>query len=89
MIIETQEDVTRAVLDEMHRTPSPRTRELLTLLVRHLHAFVREAKLTEKEFQEAIALVNSIGERTTPSGPNKGIRSSTLANAMRLPNSRS
>jgi len=67
MIIETQEDVTRAVLDEMHRTPSPRTRELLTLLVRHLHAFVREAKLTEKEFQEAIALVNSIGERTTPS----------------------
>jgi catechol 1,2-dioxygenase len=67
MIIETQEDVTAAVLGEMHRTPDPRTRELLGLLVKHLHAFVREAKLTEKEFQEAIALVNAIGQRTTPS----------------------
>jgi len=67
MIIETQEDVTQAVLAEMHRTPDPRTAELLELLVRHLHAFVREARLTEKEFQEAIALVNAIGQRTTPS----------------------
>jgi catechol 1,2-dioxygenase len=67
MIIETQEDVTAAVLAEMHRTPDARTRELLELLVRHLHAFVREARLTEKEFQEAIALVNAIGKQTTPS----------------------
>ena len=67
MIIESQEDVTEAVLAGMHRTPDPRTRELLALLVKHLHAFVREAKLTEKEFQEAIALVNAIGQRTTPS----------------------
>ena len=67
MIIETQDDVTRAVLGEMHRTPDPRTRELLTLFVKHLHAFVREARLTEKEFQDAIALVNAVGKRTTPS----------------------
>ncbi len=67
MIIESQDDVTKAVLAEMHRTPDPRTRELLELLVRHLHAFVREARLTEKEFQEAIAIVNSIGKHTTPS----------------------
>jgi protocatechuate 3,4-dioxygenase beta subunit len=67
MIIATEEDVTRAVLAEMHRTPNARTRELLTLLVKHLHAFVREAKLTEQEFQEAVALVNAIGKRTTPS----------------------
>jgi catechol 1,2-dioxygenase len=67
MIIESQEDVTRAVLAEMHRTPDPRTRELLELLVKHLHAFVREARLTEKEFQQAIALVNAIGQRTTAS----------------------
>ena len=67
MIIESHEDVTQAVLAEMHRTPNPRTKELLTLLVKHLHAFVREARLTEKEFQEAIALVNAIGQRTTPS----------------------
>jgi len=67
MIIETPDDVTRAVLGEMHRTPSARTQELLSLLVKHLHAFVREARLTEREFQEAIATINAIGKRTTPS----------------------
>jgi len=67
MIIETQDDVTKAVLQEMHRTPDARTRELLALLVKHLHAFVREAKLTEREFQDAIAHVNAIGQHTTPS----------------------
>jgi catechol 1,2-dioxygenase len=67
MIIETQDDVTKAVLQEMHRTPDARTRELLALLVKHLHAFVREAKLTEREFQDAVAHVNAIGQHTTPS----------------------
>src|SRR5438067_3595272 len=67
MIIEPQDDVTAAVLGEMHRTPNPRTRELLSLFVKHLHAFVREAKLTEREFQEAIGYVNAIGKQTTPS----------------------
>jgi aconitase B len=67
MIIETPDDVTRAVLGEMHRTPNARTEELLSLLVKHLHAFVREARLSEREFQEAIATINAIGKRTTPS----------------------
>src|SRR6267142_1888931 len=67
MIIETPDDVTAAVLQEMHRTPNARTRELLALLVEHLHAFVREAKLTEREFQEAIGHINAIGRETTPS----------------------
>ena len=67
MIIEHPEDVTRAVLEEMHRTPDARTKEILTALVKHLHAFVREVRLTEPEFQAAIALVNAIGQKTTPS----------------------
>jgi catechol 1,2-dioxygenase len=67
MIIESQDDVTAAVLQEMHRTPDPRTKEILSALVRHLHQFVKEVKLTEKEFQEAIGLLNAIGQKTTPS----------------------
>ncbi len=67
MIIEKQEEVTRAVLEEMHRTPDARTHELLSALVRHLHAFMREVKLTEREFQEAIGTLNAIGQNTTPS----------------------
>ena len=50
MIIENLEQVTEAVLHEMRRTPDMRTKEILECLVRHLHAFVREAGLTEKEF---------------------------------------
>jgi catechol 1,2-dioxygenase len=67
MIIEKQEDVTEAVLAEMHRTPNPRAKEILSALVRHLHAFIREVRLTEREFQEGIRLVNAIGQKTTPS----------------------
>ncbi|OGA57678.1 MAG: catechol 1,2-dioxygenase [Betaproteobacteria bacterium RIFCSPLOWO2_12_FULL_65_14] len=66
MIIE-QKDVTAAVLQEMHRTPDARTKELLASLVRHLHAFIRETRLTEKEFQDAIGFINAIGQKTTPS----------------------
>lgn len=67
MIIENPDDVTRAVIGEMHRTPNPRTKEILESLVRHMHAFVRETRLTEREFQEGVAFVNAIGQRTSPS----------------------
>jgi protocatechuate 3,4-dioxygenase beta subunit len=67
MIIERQQDVTEAVLAEMQRTPDARTREILEALVRHLHDFVREVRLTEREFQDAIGYVNAIGQHTTPS----------------------
>jgi protocatechuate 3,4-dioxygenase beta subunit len=67
MIIETQDDVTKAVLHEMQRTPDARTKEVLSALVRHLHQFVKEVRLTEQEFQEAIGFINAIGQKTTPS----------------------
>jgi hypothetical protein len=67
MIIEKQEDVTEAVLREMQRTPDSRTKEILASLVRHLHAFVRETKLTEREFQDAVGIVAALGQHTTAS----------------------
>lgn len=67
MIIENQQDVTTAVLNEMHRTPDARTKEILTSLVTHLHGFVRDVKLTEREFQNAIGLIAEMGQRTTAS----------------------
>lgn len=67
MLIERQEDVTEAVLHEMRRTPDARMLELLSALACHLHAFVRETRLTEKEFQAAIGAINAIGQHTTSS----------------------
>jgi catechol 1,2-dioxygenase len=54
-------DVTPAVLAAMAHTPDARLREIMLSLVRHLHDFVRETKLTEAEFRQACELVNEIG----------------------------
>jgi hydroxyquinol 1,2-dioxygenase len=67
MIIESERQVTDAVIDEMRRTPDARTKLILECLVRHLHAFVRESGLTEKEFDRAINYVAALGQRTTES----------------------
>jgi len=67
MIIEDLEQVTQAVLEETRRTPDARTKEILQSLVRHLHAFVREVKITEKEFDKAINYVAALGQLTTGS----------------------
>jgi catechol 1,2-dioxygenase len=67
MIIENQQQVTTAVLEELKRAPNPRFREIMSAFVRHLHDFAREVRLTEEEFQQACAYVNAVGQKTTPS----------------------
>ena len=64
MMIERQEDVTPAVLAVMERTRDPRLREIMVSLIRHLHGFVRDVRLTEAEFREAAAILNDIGKQT-------------------------
>jgi protocatechuate 3,4-dioxygenase beta subunit len=67
MIIESQAEVTDAVVDAFSRTEDPRLREILLALVRHLHGFVREIRLTEREFQEATKIIAALGQKTTAS----------------------
>ena len=67
MIIKTEADVTAAVLAEMARAANPRTREILTSMVKHLHSFIRETRLTEVEFHQAAAYVAALGKLTTDS----------------------
>jgi hydroxyquinol 1,2-dioxygenase len=67
MIIENLGQVTDAVIHEMRHTPNARTKRILECLVRHLHGFVREAELTEKEFDESINYVSALGQLTTKS----------------------
>lgn len=67
MIIENEEQLTRAVLDETRRTKDPRVKEVLQALIKHLHAFAREVRLTEKEFNQAIDYVTALGQKTTES----------------------
>lgn len=64
-MIERQEDVTEAVVAEIHRTEDARVREILESLVRHLHDFVRDVGLTESEYRAGLELLNEIGRTTT------------------------
>jgi hydroxyquinol 1,2-dioxygenase len=65
MIIEDEKDVTKAVLSELARSENPRFREIMSALVRHLHDFAREVKLSEEEFQAAIGYIVALGKHTT------------------------
>jgi catechol 1,2-dioxygenase len=65
MIIKGQDEVTDAVLAVMERTTDPRLREIMVSLVSHLHAFVRDVRLTEAEFQDATAILNRMGKLTS------------------------
>ncbi|MGP8119382.1 MAG: dioxygenase [Xanthobacteraceae bacterium] len=67
MRIKRQQDVTPAVLEVMERTTNPRLREIMLSLVGHLHAFVRDVRLTEEEFREAAAILNEMGQRSNDS----------------------
>jgi hydroxyquinol 1,2-dioxygenase len=67
MVIRTEQDVTAAVLAELAHAPDARFREIMTVAVRHLHGFVREARLTEQEFQQACVAIAALGQATTPS----------------------
>ncbi|MCW5702403.1 MAG: dioxygenase [Bradyrhizobium sp.] len=65
MIIEREQDVTVAALEAMQRTTDPRLREIMVSLIRHLHGFVRDVRLTEAEFREATAILAEMGRLTT------------------------
>lgn len=62
MILDSEKDVTLAVIATMKRTRDPRLREILVALVAHLHAFIREVQLSEAELREAAAIVNLFGQ---------------------------
>jgi protocatechuate 3,4-dioxygenase beta subunit len=67
MIIKDERQLTEAVLAETGRADDPRFREIVRALIRHLHDFTREVRLTEAEFDASINIVARLGQLTTPS----------------------
>src|SRR5713226_5504572 len=67
MILEREQDITPAATEAMVCTRDPRLREILVALVRHLHAFVREVRLTEDEFRAATDIINQLGRQSNDS----------------------
>ena len=71
-IIEGTDDVTSAVLAAMSGAPDARLYEIMAALVRYLHAFAREVRLNEDEFERGIDFLNRIGQATNDAH-NEGI----------------
>jgi catechol 1,2-dioxygenase len=66
-MIRSADDVTPAVLRVMEQTHDERLRTIMVALVKHLHGFIREVGLTEKEFREGTAIINELGQLSTDS----------------------
>src|SRR5437762_1331268 len=63
-LIEDEHSVTPAVEAAMANTASPRLRFVMDSLVRHLHEFLSEVRLSDEEFEFALAYVASLGHAT-------------------------
>ena len=60
-------ELTRDVIDRMKDAESKRLQEILSLVVGHLHAIVREAKITHDEWWQAIDFLTRAGKMCSDS----------------------
>ncbi|MFI6252928.1 intradiol ring-cleavage dioxygenase [Streptomyces sp. NPDC051016] len=61
----TEDAVTAQAVGSLGGTDDPRLRELLTSLIRHLHAFARETRLTQREWETAVEFLTATGQTCT------------------------
>jgi protocatechuate 3,4-dioxygenase beta subunit len=61
---EREQAVTDEVVARFADTPSPRLREVMSSLVTHLHAFARDVRLSEAEWETAIGFLTRVGHIT-------------------------
>ena len=59
------DELTQAVVASFDGSADPRTKTLMSALVRHLHAFAREVDLTEDEYFTAIDFLTRTGQIST------------------------
>ena len=57
----TEEKITQNVLDSMVQAPDPRLKKVMTSLISHLHAFIREVELTQEEWALGVQFLTRTG----------------------------
>ncbi|MDQ4118585.1 MAG: catechol 1,2-dioxygenase, partial [Actinomycetota bacterium] len=62
MQLVTENNITDLAVERWATAKNPRTAELITALVRHLHAFARETRLTEDEWMAAVRWLTTAGQ---------------------------
>ena len=59
----TEDTLTQAVIDRLKDVKDPRFKEMMTKIVKHLHAFARDVQLTEEEWFAAIRFLTACGQK--------------------------
>jgi hydroxyquinol 1,2-dioxygenase len=70
------------VLESFDGTPDPRLKQLMQAAVRHLHAFLREVRLTEAEWEQGIGFLTAAGHITDDRRQEFILLSDTLGASM-------
>jgi catechol 1,2-dioxygenase len=60
----TEDEITQEVVSRLDATPDPRLREVMQALVRHLHAFAKDVRLTDDEWMKGIQFLTATGHIT-------------------------
>jgi hydroxyquinol 1,2-dioxygenase len=77
-----QEKLAQDVLAAFGGTPDPRLRQLMTALVKHVHAFAREVDLKPEEWLAGLKFLESVGQISTERRPEFILLSDTLGLSM-------
>jgi hydroxyquinol 1,2-dioxygenase len=75
----TLQNITDVAVNQLGNNASPRTKEVIGGLIRHLHAFVKEVNLTPAEWMEGINFLTACGQITTEKRQEMILLSDTLA----------
>ncbi|MGF1646076.1 MAG: dioxygenase [Kineosporiaceae bacterium] len=77
-----EEALVARVLEAYSHAPHARDRELAASLIKHLHAFIREVRLTEAEWEAGIGFLTGVGHITTGTRQEFILLSDTLGASM-------
>src|SRR5262249_4199179 len=59
-----QNSITDSALERLAQCPDARLKEVMTALIRHVHDFAREVKLTPSEWMKGIEFLTEVGHIT-------------------------
>ncbi len=83
----TEANLTDAVLAKLAGATNPRFQQVMSSLLRHLHAFVREAELTEAEWLGVSMLVDALNHRKSTGATESTVLGPFyVPSALELPN---
>jgi hydroxyquinol 1,2-dioxygenase len=78
----TEANLTEAVLAKLEGASDARFKQIMTSLIKHVHAFVREVELTEQEWLTAIRFLTATGQKCDDKRQEYILLSDTLGVSM-------